>query len=152
MTSTTLSKSTTASSHTGDTVETALATFTITGGTIGSTDRLEITTFWTRSGSAAAATPRVRLDGTTGTIYGTDTIVALAARNIQGKTIIYSNNATNAQKASGAPISNPYISTPNAIITSTADFTGNVDVVISGQLANAGDTITLQSYYIEQIS
>lgn len=143
-----LISNTTQASHTGDTTETALATYTLPANTLPSNGALRIITFWSRSGSGGVTTIRVRLGGTSGTQY-LDTTISASSAGAQGETIIYANSSVTAQKGLGTASVNPWAGSVNPTITSAVDTTSNADIVISGQCANAGDSIKLEAYAIE---
>lgn len=144
-----LAHSGTAASATGTTTETTLATYTMPANTLNANGVLRIVSFWTCNSSANSHTARVRFGGTGGTVYSNDTLTSRLSG--QGITFIRANNATNAQKAFvGSLFGNSgYFSSSTAITTSAVDTTANVNIVISGQLANSADTLTLEGYTIE---
>jgi hypothetical protein len=144
-----LAQSNAAISLTGTTTETTLATYTLPANTLGANGILRITSFWSCNNTANNHTARVRFGGTLGTVYLTDNLNSRL--NGQGITHIRANNATNSQKAFAGNnfVGSSFTSGTVAVTTSSVDTTSNVDVVISGQLANSGDNMTLEGYTIE---
>lgn len=137
-----------AAALTGSTSETALATITIAAGEMGANGFLRITTNWAHTNNANAKTLRVRWNGAVGTA-----VMGVAAANqarTHSLTHIYNRNSASAQ-ISGTNAGNAagYGQSTSAQVTDTIDTANAVDVVISGELASAGDTITLQSYVVE---
>lgn len=130
-------------SHTGDTVETTLATITIPAGAMGINGRIEVRCRWSFSGTAGTKTPRIK--------FGATTIVGTAA----GATITaYRHNAEVANRGA-ANSQYTYIEGMNSsaaslMTTGTAaiDTTAAVNIAITGQLAAAADTIKLESYQV----
>lgn len=142
-----LAASAVAVSHTGDTTETALATVAIPAGAMGPNGVLRITAVFSYSNSANAKTLRFRLGGASGTEFMAYSNTTSASQMTQR--IIQNRNSPLSQISGAVQVPNavaPNIGTPatGAIDTSTAQ-----DFVISGQLANTGETITLESYLVE---
>lgn len=137
-------------SLTGTVNETALATFTIPGGTMGANGALRVTFMFSFTGSTNIKTLRLRFGGVSGTIYsllGTATATFVSA---QFMTIIRNRNSASSQIGfSTAGGSSPFVLNSTANITSSVDTSNDVDVVITGQLASSGETITLQSAMVE---
>lgn len=127
--------------HTGNTSETTLASVTIPAGAMGANGRVRITTIWSATNSANTKTMRHKFGG-----------VNYLAQNMttqQGwrhQSDIANRNAVNAQVGNG---NNVFGSLSAAANASAVDTSSAVNVVISGQLANGADTITLESYVIE---
>ncbi len=141
--------------HTGDTTETVLATYTLPANTLPANGQLEIGVRASRSGTNSAITYKVRFGGISGTAYaGNLTLITNANETAQGKVIIAANNSTSVQKGFGAGISGnngvitPFTANPTAFITSAIDTTSDVDIVITAQLGNAADTAALEGYDI----
>jgi len=120
-------------SLTGTTTETALLTIPIKGGLMGLGARLYEIAFFTMTNNANAKTFRAKIGGNTIAI-GTGTSISssgfnfwLLNRNSQSSQ--YNNNAT------------------SFAIDTSVDF----DLVITGQLANAADTLTLSALTLEAL-
>ncbi len=138
------------SSHTGNTTETVLATYTLPANTLSANGILRITSLWKKTGTAGTRTERIRLGGTSGTSYYENTNSANIL-SMTNQILIYANGATNAQKGFGTNSSSGLGTVAGTNVTSSVDTTNNVDVVLSTQLSNSGDTDELESYLIEQI-
>lgn len=128
-------------SHTGDTTETDLATFTLTANTLTGTGGLRIIAAGGTAGTAGTKT--IRLDFGT-TTMGTITIAAASTNSWLFDWWVF-NTATNAQRFVGVGYDGTAIDVLGRT-SSSEDTTANVIVKVTGQLANAGDTIT-QSIY-----
>ena len=144
-----LAASAVAASHTGSTAETALATIAVPANAMGPNGVLRITTHWSYTNNANAKTLSVRFGGVSGTQYLANNVSTSATTRDQRH--IHNVNANNSQKGGmvGAVSVGGWGSNANAPVTSTLDTTTAKDIVISGVLANAGDTVTLESYLVE---
>lgn len=145
-----LAKSGTASSITGTLTETPLATITIPANALGANGQLRINAYWTTTNSVNNKTLRVRLGA--GGIGGSAdfTGVMTTVGNVWSATLITNANATNSQFAlSEAARGSDGLVTTGFNATSAIDMTASQSLVITGQLANTGETITLNSYSVE---
>ena len=144
-----LAASAVAASHTGSTTETALATITVPANAMGPNGVLRITTHWSYTNSANTKTLSVRFGGVSGTQYLANNVSTSATSRDQRH--IHNVNTANSQKGGmvGAVSVGGWGSNANVPVTSTLDTTTAKDIVISGLLANAGDTVTLESYLVE---
>lgn len=133
--------------HTGTTSETAIATISLLAAVIGANGWLEITTMWACNNNANAKTPRVRFGGIAGTSYELQAMASnvsqrdltiIANRNSQGSQI----GRVSGQGAGGYGVSTAAPQT-GAIDTSIAQ-----TIVLTAQLANAGDNMTLEGYSV----
>jgi len=147
-----LGASAVAASLTGTLTETTLATVPIAAGVMGLNGILRVTTLWTVTNSANNKTLFVKLGGAGGTGYFSRVVTAVASvsnctlirnRNSQASQIAFFNGGG----ASGGWGDNGSANTTGTINTATAQ-----DLVIRGQLANVGETITLESYLVELIT
>lgn len=130
-----------------DTTEDVLATITVPAKSMGPNGSLRISTQWTVTNSGNAKTPRIRFSGAAGTTYWTFTAGAIAT--VVDQRYIHNAGAANAQV--GAP-SNAFsfAGTTAAKVTSAVDTdAADTTVVISGQKASAGETLTLDRYVVE---
>jgi hypothetical protein len=139
-----LAASAVAASHTGDTLEAALATIAIPAGAMGPNGQLRVTTQWTYTNSANAKTLRVRFGGTSGTPYLAQSSTTTASAVFQNR--IANRGAANSQIGNS---NTSFGATTGAVVTSAVDTSAAVNLVITGVLANAGDTVTLESYLVE---
>lgn len=132
-------------SHTGNTNETALATIQVPANAMGANGAIRVTTTFSYTNSGNNKTQRVRFGGAAGTQYFLVVDTATASRRHQ--TQIHNRNATNSQVGQSQSVA--FGSSGVAATTSAVDTTAAVDIVISGQLANSGETITLENHTVE---
>lgn len=142
---------TTQASHTGDTVETVLATYTLLANTLASNGMLRITALYRRAGSAGSVIANVRFGGISGTVYATSSLPTVNNDAASLGTFIFADNATNAQKGNKTTAATPYLVSSTTYTTSAIDTTSNVDIVFTGQLGSASDTVKLESCTIELV-
>lgn len=135
-----------ASSVTGTTTETALATITIPANTLGANGQLRLYWVGSHTNSANTKTWRVRFNGITGTAIMTSSLTTTAT--VVDLRIIANRNATNSQVY--WPGSSALINAGTSTVgTMAVDTTSAVDLVITAQLTNTGETMTLQNYCLE---
>lgn len=140
-----LAQSAAASSHTGNTNETALATITIGANVLGANGRVELDAMFAGTSSANNKTARFRYNGIGGTSYGTYAVTTLNAWRMSG--VLANRNATNSQVGRAAGADNAgWSAVAGAAAATAADTTAATSLVISGQLASGGETITLEWY------
>jgi len=134
-------------SHTGDTNKTTLATVTIPANIMGSNGFLRISAIWGFVGTAGAKTCTIEFGGTAyiNSAFGA---TALSARS---EPIIANRNATNSQVGFATGQVN-FSSTTTGVTTSAVDTTANVSLIFTVQLANSGDTASLEGYLVELLS
>jgi hypothetical protein len=136
-----------AASVTGTTDETALATVSVPAGTMGLSGAVEIRTTWTYTNSANSKNLRVRFGGIAGTQYGligvTTTATLSDVRRIRNRA-----SASSQVSSATSGLSTPYGTSSSAIVTSSINTASAVDVSITGQLTNTGETITLEQYEV----
>jgi hypothetical protein len=140
-----LGASGTAVSGAADTNENTLATITVPAGAMGTNGILRITTNWAVTNSANNKTLRVRFSGAAGTILGV--FVATTQPRLKNDALIINTAA-----ATQATSSTWWASAGNAVDAATAptvDTTATTTVVITGQKASAGETLTLSNYLVE---
>jgi hypothetical protein len=147
-TSKVLQMSAVASTHTGNTTETALATITVPARAMGKNGRLRVTTFFSMPSSASAKTFRVRLNGIAGTVFYSE---AFGTGILTAHAVIEIANRDSASSQIGGPINSSGLGSSTSAIVTSAINTDNADValVISGQLAASGETIKLEGYLVE---
>lgn len=134
-----------AAAVTGTTSETALATITVPAGAMGANGVLRITTQWTTTNSANTKTLRTRFGGMSGTAF--QSTGATASATFRHQVEIHNRNNVSAQVGMSPSASwggSGGSATTGAINTASAQ-----SIVLSGQLSNSGETITLESYLIE---
>lgn len=141
-----LGASAVAVSGAADTNENILATINLAAGALGLNGILRITIHWLYTSSANNKTFRTRLGGISGTAYGSLTVGA-GVLSLRQQVQIGNRGAANSQEGTdgagggwGTTLSN---------ITSAIDTAVAQTVVLTGQKASAGDTLTLESYLAE---
>lgn len=139
-----LAASAVAVSHTGNTAKTTLASLTVPGGAMGANGCLRITSLWSYTNNANNKTPRVEFGGTQ---YYSSTITTAATSRMYRT--IANRNAENSQVGGAASGAFNWGSTSDALTTSSVDTSLDQNLVFSGQLANGGDSISLESYLVE---
>ena len=145
-----LARSAVAVSHTGDTNETILATVTMPANALGANGQVFITALWSYTNSGNTKTLRCRFGGIGGqTYYGLNQTATAAVNQV---TRIGNRNATNSQVGGPDGAANPFSATTDAVITSAVDTTAAVDIVFTAQLANTGETISLEHYVVEIVT
>jgi hypothetical protein len=128
-----------------DTTEDVLANITVPF--FGANGRLRITTLWTMTNSGNNKTMRVRLGGASGTIYMTSTQTTQAT--LKDMREIGNRNSASSQVGGMPGTSGGFGLSTTAVVTSTVDTSAGTVLVISGQKANSGETLTLESYCVE---
>lgn len=132
---------------TGTTSETALATNSIKGRAMGPNGFLEVETTWSWTNSANNKTPRVRLGGIAGTAF--QDAVATTTGHGAFRRIVANRNSNSSQVGSFATsITNSYSVGSGGAPTGSVNTALDQDLVITGQLANSGETMTLEGYRI----
>lgn len=129
-----------------DTNEDILATVTIPANMLGANGRLSIKAMWSTTNNSNGKTVRIRLGGISGTIYFTN--VVTTSMSYTAATEIW--NANSASSQVGAVNSHTFGDGPSslALQTSAIDTTQTVTLVITGQKASSGDTITLTAFSV----
>lgn len=143
---TVLAQSFVAASAPADTTEDTLATITVPANTLGLNGALRIWTWWTMTSSVNNKTLRIRYSGAAGTVYAAPALTTSAS--LVGLTVIGNRGATNSQV--GGP-STTIANSAAAIVTSAVDTTAATTIVITGQKASAGETLTLEGYIVEVV-
>ena len=146
-----LAQSAIAASITGTTSETVLATVTIPGGTMGANGTLRVTTLWSYTNSANNKIPRIRLGGLAGTLIFSLTATTTGMYRDQRE--IHNRNAQNSQVFWGNTSSGGgWGTTVGTVSTGSVDTSASQDLVFTAQLANTGETITLEYYLVELVA
>lgn len=135
-------------SHTGTTAETTLATITVPANSLGANGAIRVYAAWSNNSSGNNKTFRVRFSTISGKVF--------RARNqttnisTPEHVLIQNRNATNSQIASNQAASvGGWQQDSSAVQTAAVDTTAATTLVITGQLANSGDTINLEQYVVE---
>lgn len=145
-----LAKSGVSASHTGDTTETPLATIPLPANSLGPNGVMKITAFFSCTNSANNKTFAFRL-GASG-ILGSNimTGVMTTEGSFQAVSTTICANATNSQNTQGwFDRGTDHLQTGAGVVASAVDLTQAQNVVITGKLANTGETFTLLGYIIE---
>jgi hypothetical protein len=137
------------SALTGTTDETALATIALPAGLLGTTRTLRVTAYFTMTANTNVKTPRIRLGGISGTSM--NAAVSGAAVSAQIMRVEFSaRGSTTSQIATGtAGRGSDNIQTLLAHVSGAQNTAIALDLVISGQLANSGDSLILERYVVE---
>lgn len=144
-----LASSAVAVPFTGSTSETAIVTVSVPANSMGLNGRLRVTTLWSYTNSANSKSLRVRFGGIGGTAYFSQPNTTTATQRAQ--TEIQNRNSASSQVGCVPSAAAQWAASSVAVVTSAVDTTAAVDLVISGQLASSGETITLESYLVELI-
>ncbi len=134
-----LAKQHTASSVTGTTSETTLYSLVVPGGTIKANGALAVNAIFSMTGSTNSKTLKVKLGGTA---LWTTTITASATVSQSIGSVIRNRNSQSSQVSYAGSAS-------SAIVTASIDTTINQTLEITGTLALASETITLESVIVE---
>jgi len=135
-----------AASVTGTTSETTLATAPVPAQAMGPNGVLRVTSLWSYTNSANIKTLKVAFGGSNFLFVAPTTTATF-----QAVTTIGNRNAANAQVGppSAAASTGGMGATAAARVTASIDTTVAQDVAFKATLANAGETITLESYVVE---
>lgn len=141
-----LAQSFAALSHTGDTAEHTFVSYTLPANRMGANGAFKVTAHWTYTNSGNNKIPRIRFGGSQ--VAGT-TETTTVQRNTQ--VIVGNRNSLSSQivSATANTTFTGFGTTSTAATTLAIDTTADRSIVISGQLANSGENITLESYTIE---
>lgn len=143
-----LGRGSTSVSHTGNTSETVLATVTLPAAAMGPNGRVNGKCTFNFTNSADSKTLRVRLGGIGGTMFSE----VVRGAGDQGYTFAFgfaNRNANNSQVGDNVLNSNGFGTHTSALPTGAIDTNSTQTIVITGQLASAGNTISLESFQID---
>lgn len=137
---------------TGTTSETILATVTIPANAMGANGIIRVHTTWSYTNSANNKILKVRFGGIGGTAYFNTTSTTTAS--FKHVFEMHNRGATNSQVSgtSSGSTAGIWSSSTCSITTSAVDTTAAVDLVFTGQLATAAETIALECYLVELLS
>lgn len=140
----------TAVSVTGTLVETVLWSITIPGGTIGTNGWAEIHFMASANNDASAKTLKWRLGGVAGTevAIGMNLASVLSSNGVRYFACRNSNTAKISTPITGGASPTPWFSSGSGLYTYNFDTSGDVTFVITGTLADAADTLTLEAAMI----
>lgn len=129
------------------TTETVLSTFTLNKKLASPNMTIVANSVWAMNNSANIKTPRVRFGGIAGTAYVNTQIASNSS--FQSECLIRFRNALNSQVGMASTQWPAYSTSGGAVVTSSLDMVGNdAEIVLSGQLANAADNLTLCAYTV----
>ena len=130
------------------TTEVVLATITVPANAMGPNGVVEVWATWTNNNNANNKTAYIRVGGTAGTIVYQNTNTTLVAVT---RPLIFCNvNSATSQKTHASAFLGSGVGTSGAgSTTSTVTTSSAWDLVISGQKAVAGDTLTLEAYSVQ---
>jgi len=123
----------------------ATATITIPAGLLGANGKLKIYPLWSTTNNANIKTLRVVFGGSICT-----TMTSQSVPNNSGLLIIRNINSESAQKCSSGLVAGIGPSF-GSIAVLTVDTTAATTITITGQLADGGDTLTLEDLFIEVV-
>lgn len=139
-------------SVTGTTAETALASVTVPANAMGVNGILRVHTTWSYTNSGNNKIVKVRFGGIGGKSYLNTTATTTAT--LKHVFQLANRGVANSQVAGtySAATAGIWGPTASALTTSAVDTSGETTVVFTGQLANTGETITLESYLVELLN
>lgn len=145
-----------ASSVTGTTSETNLASVTIPSGIFSDNGQIEVFLLWSYTNNANSKAPRVRFGQSTdalgGNVYYNPSVST--SNTLQSFLIIKNNNTTTSQYGFANNTGSGYATSTGSVISSswnTSSPTYNMGVHFNGALTNSGDTLTLEGYSITYV-
>jgi hypothetical protein len=141
-----LSKSGVAVSCPADTTEDILASIPIAAGVVGPMGWFRILTMWSFTNSVNNKTLRVRLGGIGGTIHMS--VIKTTTTAFRVMTDIINRGLNNSQVGSSLGVDAAAV-TAVTFATGAIDLSAASSIVITGQKATAGETLTLDGYGIE---
>lgn len=135
-------------SHTGNTTETTLATIPVPAGAMGANGAIRVKVRGTCTNNANTKTPRVRLGG-----IGGSSFVGVAFTTVgtwMYEVIIQNRNSTASQLGSTyGNRTTDLVVVEHPRVTATVSTSSAQDLVITVQLGNAADSISVESYTVE---
>ena len=146
---TVLAQSAVAVPHTGDTNETILATIAVPANAIGRNGRLAISAVWSYTNSGNNKLLKIRFGASGSGLSGTAFLQSTATTStvMAALTSLANRNAASSQ-VGGASGSTPFGQSSGTPVTMAIDTTAATEINITGQLALATETITLESYQV----
>lgn len=137
--------------HTGNTTETVLATIAVPANAMGLNGAVRIWPVWGHTNSANNKTLRVRVGGTG--INGTAFMQGVVTTTVvtSGHLLVANRGATNSQMGS-FPTTASFNASSVAMPTSSVDTTAAFNIYLTGLLASAGDSVSIEGYLAELIT
>lgn len=127
--------------------EEVLASIRVPAGLIGKNGILRVTSLWTITNSANNKTLRVKLGGIGGTAFLASTQTTNAS--VQAMTVISNRNSEASQVSTTGGQASSFGASTGAVVTATIDTSAETLLVLTGEKASAGETITLERYIVE---
>jgi len=131
---------------------TVLGRIGVPGGRMGPHGLLRVTTFWSMTNNANNKTPSITFQnvGGGGAVgYVNQAIASVISLNHQ---LYISNRAAENSQLGQSNSTLTYGGSGGTIITSAVDTSQDSELVLAGQLANAGDSLTFERYLVELIA
>ncbi len=135
----------TTASHTGDTLETILFSATVPGGTLGPNGVLDITTLASIPSTANIKTLKVKFGG----VVFLNLAYTTGIQSLQQKMMIRNRNSESSQVAAAATQLYSFGYPNAAVLTAAINTAVDQTLQVTGQLAVATDTITLEDMFAE---
>jgi hypothetical protein len=144
-----LGASAVAASVTGTTAKTALATVNVPAGAMGANGRLRVTAFFSFPASTNSKTCSFELGGT---VFLARVEAGATVAALRDQREICNRNSASSQVAWRASTIGGFGQNTNASTTGAVDTSVSQDLIFYGQLANSGETLTLESWLVELCS
>ncbi len=135
---------------TGTLADTALATITIPGGSMGPNGRIEIDAYWTFTNSGNNKSLRIWWNGIGGTLIGGINLTATSSYR-EGRFIQNTGSASSQIAMNDAFGNGGFGAATAAAVTASVNTASPVDLVLSGTLASAGESIILAAYAVKLV-
>lgn len=135
---------------TGTVAETVLASITLPANLVNVGKGLRVRIIASATNNGNNKTLRVRIGGVAGTLIGSNVANSVAAY-FMDRQLILRNATTLVGAATADAVDGAAVTSSNAPVTYAVDLTANTTLDLTGQLADAGDTMTLESYSIELV-
>lgn len=132
---------------TGTTSETTLGSVIIPGGSMGANGIIRATVLFSYTASSNNKTLRVRLGGLAGTAF--HQIVPTTSSFHQAVIMIRNRNSITSQVSAPALNNTSFTVASGTLATGSINTADNQTLVITGQLANTSETITLETFSVE---
>lgn len=139
-----LARSAVAVSGAADTNENTLATITVPANMMGASGVVMVKTWWAYTNSVNNKTLRIKFNGTAAA-----SLVATTTAHAEVSAYIANRGATNSQFVRGESKTAAAIAT--TVGTDAEDTTASVTILITGEKASGGETLTLEGYIVEVI-
>jgi hypothetical protein len=140
-----ISQSATAVSLTGSVAETSMLSITIPASIMGINGSLRLSTVWSTTNNVNNKTITTKFGGTT----ASTAVLASCATYREQRQI--SNRGSLSSQVTSTGAAGGWGVSSSAIVTLTKDTSIDQILSVTGTLANAGDTMTLESYVLEVI-